>query len=198
LHSLDLLTLMIIFNVSINSDISALALLLFIHSSVKLKSIAFKKFDERLYFTQTFTDCKERVSRYLLIYLISLMPETYIEGYEYKILLMFACDLIVDWINHFFMVKLNSLNPDILKHLHSHIKNFCFAVRYLGCNKEKSQDLEQFKIFDIKDYNILNKRIPDNSYKCGLKINYVVFPYIVIVNFFLKIDSLFFFFRFVK
>jgi len=181
---LDLLTLMIIFNVSINSDISALGLILFIHSSAKLKSIAFKKFDERLYFTQTFMDCKERVSRYLLIYLISLMSETFVDGYEYKILLMYVCDLMVDWVNHFFMVKLNNLNPDILENLCSHIKNFCFAVRYLSCCGGKLHDLEQYKIFDIKDITTLNKRIPDNAYKCGLKVNYVVFPYIVIVSIF--------------
>ena len=173
---------MIIFNVSINSDISALGLILFIHSSVKLKSIAFKKFDERLYFTQTFSDCRERISRYLMIYLISLMPETYVDGYEYKIFLMFGCDLIVDWINHFFMVKLNSLNADILKNLCGHIKNFCFAVRYINCNKDKLPELEQYKLFDIKDISILDKRIPDNAYKCGLKVNYIVFPYIVIVK----------------
>lgn len=112
------------------------------------------------------------------------MPETYLEGYEYKIILMFACDLTVDWINHFFMVKLNCLNADILKKLCGYIKNFCFAVRYLDMNREKYQELEQIKIFDLKDLNILEKKLPDNAYKCGLKVNYVVFPYIVIVIFF--------------
>lgn len=182
LHTLDLLALMIIYNVSINSDISALGLVIFIHSSVKLKSIPFKKFDERLYFTQTFTDCRERVCRYLLIYLISLMPETYVDGYEYKILLMFSCDLLVDWINHFFIVKMNNLNPDILKNLCSNIKNFCFSVRLLNKNQEKLNEIENLKIFDIKDINLLSKKLPDPSYKCGLKVNFVVFPYIAIVK----------------
>lgn len=185
LHTLDLLTLMIIYNLSINSDISALALILFIHSSVKLKSIPFKKFDERLYFTQTFTDCKEKVSRYLLIYLISLMPETYADGYEYKIFLMFGSDLMVDWINHFFMVKMNNLKPDILKNLSNNIKNFCFAVRYLSISRDKILEIDSLKIFDLKDVNMLSKKLPDNSYKCGLKVNYVVFPYVVIVLIFL-------------
>ena len=175
---------MIIFNVSINSDISALGIILFIHSSVKFKSIAFKKFDERLYFNQTFTDCKERVSRYLLIYLVSLLSETYADGYEYKILLMYVCDLLVDWINHFFMVKMNNLNPDIMENLCESIKNFCFAVRFISCLGGKPHDIEQFKMFDLKDANTLNKRIPDNAYKCGLRVNYVVFPYIVIVIYF--------------
>lgn len=145
-----------------------------------MKSYPFKKFDEKLYFNQTYIDCRERNCRYLLIYLLTLVPNTMQEQYENKALLMFCCDLFVDWVNHFFMVKLNGLSPDILNKLVCHIRNFVYAVHFYS---EKGKEIEEYKVFDLKDVNLLNKRLPEQSLKCGFRINYIPFPYIVIVNY---------------
>ena len=53
LHSLDLFTQMIIFNVVINSDMSALVILLFVHNFTKLTGSIFKKFEQKQYFMLT-------------------------------------------------------------------------------------------------------------------------------------------------
>ena len=146
-------------NVVINSEQSMIILIIFIACLTKLKGSITKPFDYNKYIQLINMDLKERCKMYFFYLLIY-----YSQQFEdvSKIMILLVVDLTVDWIKHFFLVKMNQHPHNIIQQYSNQVGNFIYAVYH--CTTQNK--LEQVRLFtnnSIKkeEIDLLSHKLPD-------------------------------------
>ena len=108
----------------LNSDISSLFVLIFVHNSMKLKSSIFKKFTKDGYTQQTHVDLRTRFSKCLYVFLIWTNMNGFASDIIRKLLYFLGAEVIVEWIKHIFLMLLNNLKLSIIESMNKASKYF--------------------------------------------------------------------------
>lgn len=117
------------YNVILNSDISFLFVLIFVHNSMKLKSSIFKKFSKDGYVQSTHVDLRTRFSKCFYVFLIWASMSGFSTDIVRKLLYFLGTEVIVEWIKHIFLMLLNNLKLSIVESMNRATKLFVARVR---------------------------------------------------------------------
>lgn len=114
IHASLLLTCVVTLNVAINTQNNALLTLLVSNNFVELKGAVFKSFKVQNLFQIACSDAVERfqVTAYLLVMLVVASGD---EKLFFTWGVIYACEIIVDWIKHAFVTKFNRISPRIYR-----------------------------------------------------------------------------------
>lgn len=124
LHSLVLFLSIIGYNVILNSDISFLFVMVFVHNSMKLKSSIFKKFTKDGYVSSTHADLRARFSKCFYVFLIWASMRGFSQDIIRKLLYFLGSEVIVEWVKHIFLMLLNNLKLSIVESMNRTCKIF--------------------------------------------------------------------------
>ncbi|EPZ35710.1 DUF747-domain-containing protein [Rozella allomycis CSF55] len=141
-------------NVAINSYHNALLTLLISNQFVEIKGAVFKRFEKENLFQMTCSDIVERVqlSFYLIIIGLRNMIEMgdslnkwdyFFNTLGFQLLVVFVCEICVDWLKHAFICKFNLIRPiiygkyrDVLSNdltkVDKPVDNSAFVARRIG------------------------------------------------------------------
>lgn len=124
LHSVVVFLQVISYNVILNSDISSLFVLVFVHNSMKLKSSIFKKFSKDAYTNQTHIDLRTRFEKFLYVFLIWVSFRGFAEDILSKLLYFLGSEIIIEWVKHVFLMLLNNLTLSTVESMSKSCKLF--------------------------------------------------------------------------
>ena len=125
LHSALLFTQVIALNVAVNSDNSALFVLLVSNNFVELKGAVFKKFDQTNLLQISCSDIVERFQLIIFLVVITIQNITHLGlvsgGVQWLSHALWMCamvivgEMIVDWVKHGFICKFNLISPRVYR-----------------------------------------------------------------------------------
>ena len=125
LHSALLFTQVIALNVAVNSDNSALFVLLVSNNFVELKGAVFKKFDQTNLLQISCSDIVERFQLIIFLVVITIQNITHLGlvsgGVQWLSHALYMCamviigEMIVDWVKHGFICKFNLISPRVYR-----------------------------------------------------------------------------------
>lgn len=100
-HTFSIYLEYVVFIVVINSQRESFLIYIFVMNLTKMKSTAFKKFDERAYRAQINYDMKDRMQKvvYLVLFCLSQSNRT-VDSYYFKLTCVFVVGMLVEWVKH--------------------------------------------------------------------------------------------------
>lgn len=131
-HALILFIQIVCLNVAINSRNNALLTLMISNNFVELKSSVFRRFESENLFQVTCADIVERFQLVLFLGLISLQElsswNTLLTLFP-SMLLIFACEIIVDYVKYSFISKFNCIHTNIFSTFKTILAHDLVSVR---------------------------------------------------------------------
>eukprot|EP00736_Rhodelphis_marinus_P012538 Rmarinus@m.20725 len=121
-HSLVLLSQVITLNVAVNSYNNALLTLLVSNNFVELKGSVFKKFAKANLFQISCSDMVERFQLTVFLFLTFVLNSAshvvdwaapWNDRLLCELVLVYLCEVLVDWIKHCFVTKFNHIEPTV-------------------------------------------------------------------------------------
>ena len=121
-HSLIIFSQIVTLNVAINSQNNSLLTLLISNNFVEIKASIFKKFGDENLFQLCASDMVERFNLTIFLLLAVLqnlrnntwsVSESWFWEWCWIVSLVYGSEIIIDWTKHCFVIKFNSLPPDL-------------------------------------------------------------------------------------
>ncbi|KAL4472619.1 hypothetical protein ABPG74_018568 [Tetrahymena malaccensis] len=182
LHSLVLFLSIIATNVILNSDISFLFVMMFVHLSMKLKSTIFKKFTKDGYVQQTHSDLRSRFAKFLYVFLIWASMRGFPEDIVRKLVYFLGFEVIVEWIKHIFLMLLNNLKLSIVESMSKSCKVFVAQVRIIpSFQAQEILNNKTLQTFMERENYLAQTPYVSPSLKIGFRVNFLAFHHAVII-----------------
>jgi hypothetical protein len=114
IHTFSIYLEYVVFIVVINSQTESFLIYIFVMNLTKMKSTAFKKFDEKAYKSQINYDMKDRLQKvvYLVLFALSQSNRT-VDSYYFKLTCVFVVGMLVEWIKHTTVLSLSEKKLNI-------------------------------------------------------------------------------------
>jgi len=120
---------MLTLNSIINSQMASFLVFLSTIAFIEFKVTVFKKFDERTLQYQTLGESLEKAQRILLMFVIACYPNSLSDEFATKFIIINLWMIFSDAIRHIFIVRLNSMQPQIYNKFIERIKELVYWCR---------------------------------------------------------------------
>lgn len=214
IHSIFLFTLLIIYNVFLNSDYSLFIIMIFVNNAMKMKSQIFKKLTEYGYTSQSHPDIRNRYQKFLFIILSYIMnSKGFAPDIYYKFIALLISEYTMQWFIYLSMAKFNQLKQNIFDNAIQHLNEFVHTViqvqgvaqgnsgayvsssyqaalaseratRQPPLNKSADAPSKTIKVEgnEAQERLLLSNQVADLNLKLGVRINFIVFPYAILIG----------------
>ncbi|KAI9592333.1 eukaryotic membrane protein family-domain-containing protein [Syncephalis fuscata] len=133
IHSMILFYQLVTLNVAINSYHNSLLTMLISNQFVEIKSNVFKRFEKENLFQLTCADIVERFQLSVFLVIIAIRNVV-----ELSVVLVFGCELLVDWLKHAFITKFNHIRPTVYQRYAEILSRDLVVGTATGTNAESS------------------------------------------------------------
>ncbi|CDW52697.1 transmembrane anterior posterior transformation [Trichuris trichiura] len=181
LHAVLILLQATTLNVAFNSHNKALLTIMMSNNFVELKGSVFKKFAKNNLFQMACSDVRERFHYVILLLIIVTRNMSAVNWhiehfYEMlpDVLLVFAAEILVDWVKHAFITKFNEIPADVYKDFTITIAYDVAKSRQTNAYSDHCDQVSRRMGFTPLPLSVLLFRIVNQSLRLNVRVHWPI------------------------